>query len=359
MYTRPPACTGQNGILHRIGRFLDALADWNSYRPARQPADIPKIIAKLTTDFFGLRLDGRLSPVGVTLLGAMLALHALEYATGAAVSLALRTVDRRPVQARHRGIDVRAGSPLPRLTRAWRWLPGSRLLGIDDCDFRAGGVTWRYQVVRLRIWGQPRTLAHLRSLSLPHRAHFFDRDISWQAAVELALGSAAPSKLPGHLGSINELEHAAGLPARAKLALIAARWLLIDPDERTAAPKSAGSAWAAWPRGWSRGGAKAAASPPLSGTQLPLVNATPAPPPSPGPAELIRQRFTRHGRSYPLLIRRIVTNPVTRRRVADAIYYDDTTRRWLDVTDDADRLYLAAEVDAGRLRLTPDWHNFL
>ena len=70
-------------------------------------------------------------------------------------------------------------------------------------------------------------------------------------------------------------------------------------------------------------------------------------------------RYTRHGHSYPLLVRNVVIHPITGRRKADALYFDTVARRWRTVDNEQDQVALAAEVAAGRLRVTPNWQAYL
>ncbi|GAB4443892.1 MAG: hypothetical protein Kow0031_26230 [Anaerolineae bacterium] len=363
-----------NRLGQRVEQYLNTLGNWNTYRAARQPADILHTVVQVTAAFFGLNTDGsRLT--GATILGAIMALHTLERLTASLGTLAIRLTARGQRVGQHRGVALRASSLTTRTSGALRWLLGSRLQQTAGYFFHAGGCTWHYQVLALRLWGETRLLAYLRSLSLPHRSHFFDRDITWQAAIEIGLGERLPERLLGHLGSINELEHAAGLPARAKLAWIAATWLLVDPDERTAqqAPLPSGPSAPPYRSSWSAPSSKGSgtsypAAPPASSVlQLPPTptapSATngPAPPPPPpsGPEAWVTDRYTLHGRSYPLLVRNIVINPITQRRKADALFFDADSRRWRTVDNETDQIALAGEVAAGRLRVRPDWQAYL
>lgn len=363
-----------NRLGQRVEQYLNTLGNWNTYRAARQPADILPIVVQVTAAFFGLNAAGARF-TGATILGAILALHALERLTASLGTLAIRLTAHGQLVGQHRGVALRASALTTRTSGALRWLLGSRLLQTAGYFFHAGGCTWHYQVVALRLWGEPRLLAYLRSLSLPHRSHFFDRDITWPAAIELGLGERLPERLPGHLGSINELEHAAGLPARAKLAWIAANWLLVDPDERTASqtPVPSSPSAPAYRPGWSVPSSKGSTAdfpptPPPTGSalQLPLqrtaataTNGHVPPPPPTGPEEWVKERYMLHGHSYPLLVRNIVINPITQRRKADALYFDPAARRWRPVDNEADQVALAGEVAAGRLRVRPDWPDYL
>jgi hypothetical protein len=85
-----------------------------------------------------------------------------------------------------------------------------------------------------------------------------------------------------------------------------------------------------------------------------------AAPPSGDPYERIRDRYrAADGRLYPLLVRAIKTNPISMTRKADAIYYDGELKRWREIVDDEVQIALAGEVEAGKLKVTEDWHNQL
>ena len=375
--TAPAYTPRHNRLGQRLEQYLNTLGNWHTYRAAKQPADVLYTLVQVTAAFFGFNVDGT-AITGATILGAMMALHALERLTAALGTLAVRLAVRGQIVGRHQGVVLRAGSLTTRTAGAMHWLLGSRLQHSTGTYFHAGGCTWHYQVIALRVWGETRTLAYLRSLSLPHRSHFFDRDISWQAAIEVALGDRLPERWLGR--SINELEHATGLPARAKLAYIAASWLLVDPDERAGqqpppiSPVSSPSyPRGGWPGQSSKGSTPPptrATPPPSVGTQLPLLRQTPPPagqhpnghnpPPPPNrPEDWVTDRYTLHGHSYPLLVRNLVIHPITGRRKVNALYFDTVARRWRTVDNEQDQVALAAEVAAGRLRVTPNWQAYL
>lgn len=87
---------------------------------------------------------------------------------------------------------------------------------------------------------------------------------------------------------------------------------------------------------------------------------THSPPPPDEPYLRIKARYQApDGRLYPLLIQSLTTNPVTMVKKADAIFYDGATQRWQEITDDAARIALAQEVEAGNLKVTVDWQHHL
>ena len=84
------------------------------------------------------------------------------------------------------------------------------------------------------------------------------------------------------------------------------------------------------------------------------------PPPADDLYLRIKDRYqTPDGRYHPLLIRGIITHPITLVKKADAIYYDGDTRRWQEILDDDVRAALAKEVETGRLKVTADWQHQL
>ncbi|GAB4444162.1 MAG: hypothetical protein Kow0031_26560 [Anaerolineae bacterium] len=354
-----------NHMPQRAEQYLDTLGNWQTYRSAATMSDVLKIVSQMTHSFLGVDLN-RPSLTGV--LGAILALHTLERLTAATVTFGLRLASPADgVLGWHYGIAVRASPFTPRTSRAMRWLLGSRHLNAAGWYFQEGGRTWHYQVLSLRVWGAERVLAHLRSISLPHRAHYFDRDIGWPATVEIATGRRAANLTLGHLGSINELEYAVGLLARAKLIAVAANWLLIDPDERAMSQQlrlnPSGGPTATNPlrsRVNVAAGATAGATPPAAAQLSFMQQAAPATngnhraahytsidtlPPA---GEWVKNRYYLNGRFYPLLVRNVVINPITRQRKADAFYYADG--RWQPVASDDHRLAIAEDFDAGRMQ---------
>jgi hypothetical protein len=87
---------------------------------------------------------------------------------------------------------------------------------------------------------------------------------------------------------------------------------------------------------------------------------SPAPPRADTPYERIKDRYhAPDGQQYPLLIRGILTHPITMTKKADAIYYDGATHRWHEIGDEDTRLALARAVEAGQLKVSPDWQTLL
>ena len=83
-------------------------------------------------------------------------------------------------------------------------------------------------------------------------------------------------------------------------------------------------------------------------------------PPNGDPYERIQDRYhAPNGQQYPLLVRGLKTSPITMTRKADAIYYDGEMKRWREIVDDEAQIALAKEVEAGRLKITQDWHSHL
>jgi hypothetical protein len=257
--------------------------------------------------------------------------------------------------------------------------------------------------------GTPRTLTHVRSLSLPHREHFFDRpltlndsgeaqigddatarSVSMQRVVDAVLGSEEPDRIPGYIGSTNEFENAGGLGG-LKRAFFAANWFLVDESERDipandfvdydaliqgrspgskgsdyyrVAPRddSGGSGVIGWPSTTRRTiPVRPAGSSSTQSGQNPRVSSAPA---SYGtqyfnggdPYQAVKERY-RHpnGQEYPLVVKRIVTNPISRAKRADAMYYDPEEKNWREIVDEGAREALAQEVAAGRLKTADNY----
>jgi hypothetical protein len=283
------------------------------------------------------------------------------------------------------------------------------LVDAEGVYFFESGRTWHSQTVIVALWDTQRTLTHLRSLSLPYREYYFDREVAPQTLVDLVKDSRASDSIPGFIGSVNELETITSL-GYLKRAFFAANWLLIEPGERDdgspgpvdyqaliqgkppgsgglggsgyARPSSpfsgpggmrpggAGRPGRSWPSTTNYasavstepnrmpgGGNGTSRSVPLRPLPEP---ATPGAPPADDPYIRIKARYqTPDGRYHPLLIRGITTHPITLVKKVDAIYYDGDTRRWCEIVDDDARLALAKEVEAGTLKVAPDWQQQL
>ncbi|MCP4385591.1 MAG: hypothetical protein GY798_29985, partial [Hyphomicrobiales bacterium] len=222
----------RNGLLGQVNRYLNTLGSWSTYRDLSRPEDIPKRLADITAAFFGINgLGGNGWPRLTSILGAIMAVHALEQVTGATVTFGTRLLVRGEALGQYRGVILRQSPFTPRAARSLRWLIGSRLVKADGTYFFISGRTWHSQTVTIEIWDTTKTLTHIRSFSLPYREHYFDREVSPQTVVDVVKGDRDPHTLPGFIGSVNELENATSL-GYIKRAFIAANWLLIDPGER-------------------------------------------------------------------------------------------------------------------------------
>lgn len=399
----------RNGILSQVHRYLNTLGSWSSYRDLSRPEDIPKRLADLTTAFFGLDgLTGNGLPKVTGILGAIMAVHALEQISGSLATFGMRLLLRGEPLGQYRGIVLRRSPLTPRAARALGWLIGSRLVAAEGVYFFESGRTWHSQTVTVAMWDTERTLTHLRSLSLPCREFYFDREIAPEILVDLVKGSRACDSIPGFIGSVNELETITSL-GYLKRAFFAANWLLIEPGERDDGnpgyadygslingnpPGSGGLGGGSYGRplspspfsgpGGTRPGGSGlpgrswpstthyassvsirptrmpdaangtSCSVPLHPTPEPVTASTPAP--ADDPYIRIKARYqTPDGRYHPLLIRGLTTHPITLVKKADAIYYDGDTRRWVEIVDDDARVALAKEVEAGTLNVTTDW----
>lgn len=399
----------RNGILSQVHRYLNTLGSWSSYRDLSRPEDIPQRLADLTAAFFGLDGLGRSGLPKVTgILGAIMAVHALEQVSGSLATFGVRLLLRGEPLGQYRGVILRRSPVTPRTARALGWLIGSRLVEAEGVYFFESGRTWHNQTVTVALWDTQRTLTHLRSLSLPYREFYFDREVAPQTLVDLVKGSRTPDAIPGFIGSVNELETITSL-GYLKRAFFAANWLLIEPGERDdgspgpvdyealirgkppggGGPGSSGYSRPLSPSPFSGPGGtrpggtgRPGSSWPSTTHYAPAVSTQPTrlpdaangtshavplrpnpepviagtPPPPDDPYLRIKARYqSPDGRYHPLLIRAMTTHPITLVKKADAIYYDSATRRWHEIVDDDVRLALASEVDAGTLQITPDW----
>ena len=387
----------RNGLLGQVHRYLNTLGSWSSYRDLSRPEDIPQRLADLTTAFFGV--EGHNGRPGVaSILGAIMAVHALEQATASLVTFGTRLLVWGEPAGHYRGVVLRRSPLTPRAAGALRWLIGSRLLKADGLYFFESGRTWHSQSLTVQLWQASRSLTHLRSLSLPYREMYFDREVAPQILIDLVKGDRAPETIPGFIGSVNELENITSL-GYLKRAFFAAHWLLIEPGERddgnpgyadygsliNGKPPGGGGGYSQPMSPWSgsggsppprfSGGGQAWPSttyqaPPSGSSGIPLSRngpvrpvhepVTTGAPPSDDPYLRIKERYqSPEGRHYPLLIRGLVVNPITRIKKADAIYYDGDARRWREIVEDEVRVALAQEVEAGRLKVTTNWQYYL
>ena len=392
---RAVTASRKNGVMGQVGRYLNALGSWSTYRDIGSVEDIPVRVGQVTAAYLGLKgVSGQGLPQLAGILGAVVAVQALEQATGAGVTFGARLLGRGEPIGKYRGVIVRKSPITPRWAKTANRLSGGRVEQAEGYYFFESGRTWHSQTVTVQFGDTPRTLTQARSFSLPYREYYFDRAISPQTVVDLVKGDRDPDTVPGFIGSVNELENITPLGG-LKRAFFAANWLLIDEGERDEGspgavdydtlvgrrpssgsyaqtgppPGSSGPYRSDWPSTSRRVPVGGGSPPPQA---VPVRSSEPPQPygsqyfrsstaPSSGdPYERIADRYrTADGKLYPLLIRGLRTNPLTMARKADAIYYDGELKRWREVVEDEAQLSLAREVEAGRLRVTPDWQSKL
>ena len=240
----------RNAVLTHTGRYLDTLGSWSTYRDLSSLEEIPARLAQVTYTFTGLAglAEGRPHLSG--LLGVVIAVHALEQVTGGLATAGMALAGRGQPLARYRGVLIRR-SPFSRWAHLLSHLPGLRVLAATGYYFVESGRTWHCQSVTLELAESLRTLTRVRSLSLPHREHFFDRpltlnneagetqigddatsrSVSVQRVIDTVMGDEDPGNIPGYIGSTNEFENASGLGG-IKRTFFAANWFLVDESER-------------------------------------------------------------------------------------------------------------------------------
>lgn len=241
------------------------------------------------------------------------------------------------------------------------------------------------------------------------------RGVSVTRMIDVVKGQENPRNIPGYIGSTSRLENAAGITplnvGKIKRAVFAAKWLLEDEserddpaarnrngqaDERATPARSPtytvrrgpdgrriytypgqpadyyGSTGSAWPstrtaRPASYGQDLFRSEPPPSsassgraarpgGSKETVISSAPA---AGQPARAISvddlsklDRFsTPDGKSHPLVVRRVVKNPITMKESAEAAYHDGD--RWRMVVDDDAKTWLAEEVRDGNLKVNP------
>ena len=384
----------RNGIMGQASKYLNTLGNWSTYRDLNSVEDIPERIGQVTTAFFGLEGLGKNGfPKLAGILGAVMAVHALEQVTGAGVTFGARLLGRGEPIGKYRGIILRQSPLTPRMAGAVNRLTGGRLLNAKGYYFFESGRTWHSQTATVQVGDTPKTLTHVRSYSLPYREYYFDRELSPQTVVDVVKGDRDPDTVPGFIGSVNELENVTALGG-LKRAFFAANWLLIDEGERdeggpgfvdydalvkgrqasstyqvSRAPAYSSSR-SSWPSTTSQtvspltgartGPVSSADSSPSQPYGAQYFRSGNAVPPGGDPYERIQDRYQApNGRQYPLLVRALKTNPITMTKKADAIYYDGEMKRWREIVDDDVKLALAKDVEASKLKVTQDWQSHL
>lgn len=389
----------RNGVMGQVSKYLNTLGNWSTYRDLNSVEDIPERVGQVTAAFFGLEGLGKKGfPKLAGILGAVMAVQALEQVTGAGVTFGARLLGRGEPIGKYRGIILRKSPLTPRIAGAANRLTGGRLLDAKGYYFFESGRTWHSQTATVQVGDTPKTLTHVRSYSLPYREYYFDRELSPQTVVDVVKGDRDPDTVPGFIGGINELENATPLGG-VKRAFFAANWLLIDEGERDEGGpgfvdydalikgKPVGSTSSSGYYQVSRAPAYSSSRsswPSTTGQPIsPLTGARTVPaqstggspsqpygtqyfrsgnvaPPNGDPYERIQDRYhAPNGQQYPLLVRGLKTSPITMTRKADAIYYDGEMKRWREIVDDEAQIALAKEVEDGRLKVTQDWHSHL
>lgn len=170
--------------------------------------------------------------------------------------------------------------------------------------FELAGVTWHRGTVLVKTPQGERTLTHLQRLSLPACHYYFKRRLSDNETVGLIAGQKGfePKSMAGYVGQISEVESLAPSWAAAKGQLIRAALLWDEPPGGTLNEEAAQA----------------------------------------------DDRIEINGRSYPVIVTRIVGTPGRDPR-AEAAYYDGTV--WQEVRDSGLKKMLARRVEAGQLKL--------
>jgi hypothetical protein len=158
----------RNGILSQVHHYLNTLGSWSSYRDLSRPEEIPKRLADLTAAFFGLDGLGSSGLPKVTgILGAIMAVHALEQVSGSLATFGVRLLLQGESLGQYREVILRRSPLTPRAARALRWLIGSRLVDAEGVYFFESGRTWHGQTVTVELWDTHRTLTPKPQSALP------------------------------------------------------------------------------------------------------------------------------------------------------------------------------------------------
>lgn len=403
----------RNGIYGQVSRYLSTLGNWGTYRDLTSVEEIPERVAQLTGAFFGVKglLEGHPCLTGI--LGAIIGIHAVEYATASAATTLTRLYGRGKPLVIYSGVTVRDNPGFAKKANFINRLTGGRVLDARACYFGESGRTWSCQSISLEVGDTLRTMTRIQSYSLPQREFFFDRPVyipgahpdpaegeryvTIQRVIDMVRGNDTPDSIPGFIGQINEFENATGLGA-VKRAFYAVNWVTVDEGERDGGglddvdyealvkglqpgSRNQGGGYyqvsktspipvskpisGLWPST-----TRPAATSPTSSTTgygaslfgarpaaIPVTPGTTTQVPGGSPLDRVTARFVIDGKEYPLIVKRIMKNPITGALRADAVYFDDSTKQWREVVEDADREQLAQAVAEGKLPVTPpdDW----
>jgi hypothetical protein len=384
----------RNGVWSQTSRYLNTIGNWNTYRDLKSLDQIPARLGQVTQAMFGLSelsnvLQGKTPRVMTGILAATLGVQALEQVTGNVATAGVRLVGQGKPVAKYRGLIIRQSPVIERKARLLNRITGGRVTNAGGYYFHDGGRTWHAQSFTTEVKGTPRTLTQVKSLGLPYREHYFDRPLTLdrsgeqatgddsekrsvyvQRVIDVIKGNNDPATIPGYIGSTNELENATPLGG-LKRAFFAANWFLVDESERddpagrsdfvdydalvagrSTTSQSSGYYRVAPQRNNSQSWPTTRARPiniPSSNPYRSIVQAQTSPAASQAdPYQTVKERWrAADGKQYPLVIQRVVTNPISHTRKADAWYYDG--QRWREIVDDTDRRILAKRVDAGEL----------
>ncbi len=387
-------------LVEKSGASRATVSSWLKDRTTPGPKNRQKIAEAL--DISITEVEQRLKEAGSGLplprvngiLGAIVAVHTLEQATGAAATFGMRLLARGKPIGKHRGVILRQSPLTPRAAKMVNRLTRGRLQNAEGYYFFESGRTWHSQSLTVRIGDEAKTLMQVRSYSIPYREFYFDRTIPPQDVVDVVLNYQEPDTIPGYIGRVNELENLGGL-GHLKRAFFVANWFLVDESERDGGseyvdygdlggPKLGGGGYVAPSRrpGGSGGGGSSSASrfggerrpdmatayrqygaqgyssdPPAATAVKPqqsyggnlFSSAKPAANNGPPTSEdgPVTARVHLNGKDYPVKVERVMTNPVTKRRLADAYYYDGQEWRYID--DEETQEKLAKAVDRGQL----------
>jgi hypothetical protein len=386
----------RNGISGYVSRYLNTITNWSTYQDLGRVEDIPQRMLDVTARFFGIMSDGRVRGVFALLIGT----HLVEQITGALFTMAVRLAWRGKPFGRYRGITLRQSPLAPTSGRMQNVLLRGRVIESKGFYFHEAGRTWHCNVATYRVGDTPKTLTYIKSLSVPNREYFFDRELPPQDVVDLALGDKDPDTIPGYIGATNEIDGLLHFVRGIKHTMYFANWLLVDDTERDAgseivdyggfgggparfnassspgngAPSSPGNGWSGTGKGgyggyrnpnyddWGR--SYRWYGPQVTATDRPASEGYGGPPEArdnpvdPGlfVGSLWDQNGNGHakqtiqlrdGREVPLSIHSIQVTP-DGRRLAEAYYY--LNNQWWSVKDEGVREQLARDVVQGKLQ---------
>ena len=236
----------RNGIVSHMNKAVGSMSSWQALDLAAQASrnwqDVPGALTDMGLGMVGMSRNAQGQLRLQNLAGVQLAVHALEYGTSAAATSLIRAGVRGKPYGQYRGVIFRKNPYLPLMQKVRDY---QKFVGplnprnwykpavTDGFYFHQGGQTWSALVTEHQVTPDTqKTLMSVKQIGFPSRGHYFDRRIDERDVADVVLGDRDPETIAGYLGSTNEVDAVVEPFGRAKKALMAANWLLVDDTER-------------------------------------------------------------------------------------------------------------------------------